>query len=193
LLFNKFGFLHLSRVVVVIQNVVAIYLCSVILGRQVTGHYFFVFMIPVICMFFEKQDKWWRFTLIGFVFFAFALLEFTQYTFFFHVVLPDDVIWGLSVSVFCITCVVLYVTFDFYVKMMVHMRNNFEQLLSMYSLTEREVEIVAVVLKGKSNKEISAVLFIEESTVKNHLKHIYKKLHVKSRAELMAKCLPVKG
>ena len=40
---------------------------------------------------------------------------------------------------------------------------------------------------GKTNKEISETLYIEESTVKIHIKNIYKKLNVKNRHSLMAK------
>ena len=51
------------------------------------------------------------------------------------------------------------------------------------------MEIILEVLKGKNNKDAGLSLFIEESTVKNHLKSIFKKLNVKSRTELMAKCM----
>ena len=50
---------------------------------------------------------------------------------------------------------------------------------------KREIEIVSEVMEGKSNSEIAETLYIEESTVKIHLKHIFKKLNVKRKTELM--------
>jgi len=54
-------------------------------------------------------------------------------------------------------------------------------------LTRRQQEIVALVLKGFSNKDISKKLFISLSTVKTHLNNIYSNLNVKSRLELCVK------
>ncbi len=50
------------------------------------------------------------------------------------------------------------------------------------TLSEREMEILATVAKGATNKEIAARLFISEATVKTHLLHVYDKLGVKDRA-----------
>jgi DNA-binding NarL/FixJ family response regulator len=53
-------------------------------------------------------------------------------------------------------------------------------------LTQKEHEIIKLVAQGLSNKEISKTLFIEEITVKIHLNHIFSKLGLKSRAQLIA-------
>jgi two-component system NarL family response regulator len=50
-------------------------------------------------------------------------------------------------------------------------------------LTQRESEILELIVKGKSNKEISSALFISEATVKTHLKVIFQKLGVNARTE----------
>jgi DNA-binding NarL/FixJ family response regulator len=50
-------------------------------------------------------------------------------------------------------------------------------------LSEREVEALQLLIKGRSNKEIGAELFITEDTVKAHLKTLFSKLHVKDRTE----------
>ena len=52
-------------------------------------------------------------------------------------------------------------------------------------LTVREVEVVIYVCKGMSSREISEELFVVEKSVKFHLTRIYKKLGLKSRAELI--------
>jgi two-component system NarL family response regulator len=58
--------------------------------------------------------------------------------------------------------------------------------LSSESLTSRELEVLALLEQGGSNKEISARLFISETTVKSHLRNIFGKLNVLSRTEAVA-------
>jgi ligand-binding sensor domain-containing protein/DNA-binding CsgD family transcriptional regulator len=69
-----------------------------------------------------------------------------------------------------------------------------EQYLNKCDISQREKEIVMLLLKGKSNKEIEDALFIAMGTVKNHVYSIYQKIGVKNRAQLMTlfKNLPVK-
>ncbi len=63
--------------------------------------------------------------------------------------------------------------------------------LNEYNLSERHLEIIHLVKKGKTNKEIGEELFISENTVKYHLKSIYEILGIENRIELRAK-VPVK-
>ncbi len=60
-------------------------------------------------------------------------------------------------------------------------------IASSYNLTNREVEIITLVSKGLSNKEISQSLFISYHTVKTHMENIFKKLQVDNRASLIYK------
>jgi DNA-binding NarL/FixJ family response regulator len=55
------------------------------------------------------------------------------------------------------------------------------------ALSRREQEILDALLKGFSNKDIAAQLSISVFTVKNHLRHIYEKLHVRSRTDVLLK------
>ena len=50
-------------------------------------------------------------------------------------------------------------------------------------LTDREIEVLRLVAKGMSNKEIAAELVIAENTVKNHVRNILEKLQMRSRME----------
>ena len=50
-------------------------------------------------------------------------------------------------------------------------------------LTRREAEILSLVARGKTNKEVAADLHISPLTVRKHLEHVYKKLGVGSRTE----------
>ena len=54
-------------------------------------------------------------------------------------------------------------------------------------LSPREMEILALVAKGRANKEIGSQLHISSGTVRIHLSHIYEKLHVRCRTEAAAK------
>ena len=51
------------------------------------------------------------------------------------------------------------------------------------TLTSREIEVLGLVAKGLSNKEIGAALFVSEDTIKTHLKHVFSKLGVGDRTE----------
>ncbi len=59
-------------------------------------------------------------------------------------------------------------------------------------LTAREAEILTLVAKGLSNKEIAARLGVSHGTVRNHLANVFKKLHVQCRTEAAMKYLLLK-
>src|SRR6478609_533777 len=56
-------------------------------------------------------------------------------------------------------------------------------------LSEREKEILALLVKGKSYKAIASECFISIDTVSTHVRHIYEKLHVHSKSEAVAKAI----
>ena len=56
-------------------------------------------------------------------------------------------------------------------------------------LTERENEILSFLSQGYANKEIADKMDISVPTVRTHLRHIYEKLHVRSRTEAIVKYL----
>jgi two-component system NarL family response regulator len=51
------------------------------------------------------------------------------------------------------------------------------------TLTNRELEVLKLVAKGMSNREVAEELYISENTVKNHVRNILEKLHLHSRME----------
>ena len=56
-------------------------------------------------------------------------------------------------------------------------------------LSRRELEVLQALVQGYDTKGIADALFISTETVRNHLKHIYGKLHVNSRAQAVAKAI----
>jgi len=71
-------------------------------------------------------------------------------------------------------------------------------LLPAQKLTPRETEIISLLLRGMTNKEIAARLYISENTLKTHLKNIYPKFGVSHKRELLflvleEKNIPTRG
>ncbi len=56
-------------------------------------------------------------------------------------------------------------------------------------LTEREMDVLRLVVAGMRNKEIAADLGISENTAKFHLRNILDKLHAQNRAEVVARAM----
>lgn len=57
------------------------------------------------------------------------------------------------------------------------------------ALTAREAEALALLVRGRSNRAIASALKVREATVKSHLRSIFSKLQVASRAEAIAEAL----
>lgn len=54
-------------------------------------------------------------------------------------------------------------------------------------LTSRETEVITLLAKGLSHKNIASELLISPETVKKHVSHIYRKLNVKSKVQALIK------
>ena len=54
------------------------------------------------------------------------------------------------------------------------------------ALTDREIDVLKLLARGRSNKEIGTDLFISETTVKTHVRSVFSKLNVMSRTEAIA-------
>jgi DNA-binding NarL/FixJ family response regulator len=74
-------------------------------------------------------------------------------------------------------------------KVFQHFRNQPVKQNEAFDLTDREKEILELLVEGNSYKMIAAKCFIANDTVKKHLHNIYAKLHVNSGTEAVAKAL----
>ena len=63
-------------------------------------------------------------------------------------------------------------------KVITSLQKNFDS-----PLTKRETQILNLITKGKDRSQIASELFIETETVKTHIKNIYAKLDVNSKAD----------
>ena len=68
-------------------------------------------------------------------------------------------------------------------------RQQMEEFCRGYGLTEREREILRLILAGKDNLEISEELQIKMGTVKAHVHNIFTKLNISRRSKLMKRFL----
>ncbi|HOP10997.1 MAG TPA: LuxR C-terminal-related transcriptional regulator [Oscillospiraceae bacterium] len=117
--------------------------------------------------------------------------------------LPEAEIAVIALTVVCITLVILpplnrqltlllksHAYLSAYAKMTENQQSAVVcQLKLIDPLTERENEVLALILDGKTNKEIAAAMCVGESTVKYHVGNILSKYGVSSRAELISTLL----
>ena len=61
--------------------------------------------------------------------------------------------------------------------------------LDEFELTKKEFEVIDLICRGMDNPQIAAGLYISQSTVKTHIQHIFQKLQVQNKHQLLSKLL----
>jgi DNA-binding NarL/FixJ family response regulator len=56
-------------------------------------------------------------------------------------------------------------------------------------LSERELEVLSLLVKGRTNKQMAEQLYVSINTIKTHVKNIYCKLGVENRTEATSKAI----
>jgi DNA-binding NarL/FixJ family response regulator len=64
-----------------------------------------------------------------------------------------------------------------------------EETTTHHPLTAKELEVLGLLAKGLSNRQLAATLVVSTATVKSHLAHIYEKLEVRSRQEAVGRAI----
>lgn len=98
----------------------------------------------------------------------------------------------LAAILFCILFALLLIIFFVYIQTTYKpsttyksgMEDRYLEFAQTYNLTPREKEILQLLIKGFSNRDIAQSMYITENTVKFHIKHILKKTDCLNRAEL---------
>lgn len=117
--------------------------------------------------------------------------------------IPDTNITVIALSVICVTLVVLpplnrqlVMLLKSHTYLLVYSdmaRSQQSKIASRINalepLTDREQDVLQLILSAKTNKDIAAELVISENTVKTHVRNIYSKYDVSSRAELISTLL----
>ena len=100
--------------------------------------------------------------------------------------LPEDPIIMLGIAVEIATIVYFFHIDPLHLRKEDPTAINTEALQQRFDLTNRETEIVELLLEGLTNTEIAERAFISENTVKRHLTSIYKKTSTSNRYDLLA-------
>lgn len=74
-------------------------------------------------------------------------------------------------------------------KVMQMFRNTQARPKTSFQLSKREMDILNGLVKGQTYKEMANDLFVSVETIRTHLKNIYEKMHVHSKAEAVATAL----
>lgn len=61
--------------------------------------------------------------------------------------------------------------------------------LQAFHITKKQFEVIRLICQGKDNQQIAMALFISVSTVKTHIQHIFQKLAVQNKAQLLSKLM----
>jgi DNA-binding NarL/FixJ family response regulator len=75
------------------------------------------------------------------------------------------------------------------VKRVLHFFNQQNLIAGEYALSHREISILKCLVNGDSYKMIADHCSISIGTVRTHITNIYKKLHINSKSEAVAKAL----
>ncbi len=115
-----------------------------------------------------------------------------------EVVLGLSFTWAMAICEFALICIVLRLFGEELLRTRHELASKSESSVALknlssyasgkgakYRLTERECEIVQQIMSGRSVKGAANELFLSESTVKTHLRSVYKKLDVHSRQEMI--------
>ena len=180
---NKF---ELSRLLLIMTINCGVYVFGALCGEK-SGIQFMVFpllLLPFILS--ESQQKLIKTIFTVCPVFIFILLNNVNHTNVFDIIISESLYPILYSSVMLTSFFILLMLIRFYNDLSQWGIQTLHQVLKHYPLTQREIEIVSEVMSGKTNADIASRLFIEECTVKLHLKNIFKKLNVKRKTELMA-------
>jgi LuxR family transcriptional regulator, positive regulator of biofilm formation len=72
------------------------------------------------------------------------------------------------------------------VKVLLHGVDNASPVPAVERLSNKESQIVELVIEGFKNREIASRLFLSEQTIKSHLGRIFRKMHVRNRSQLVS-------
>ena len=187
ILFNGLFKFKIAKTSLFFTVLLAVYFFADVLGAAAGIQYVYFTLIMFGFAIFDRSERSLRYCLPALPIICFYSLHFTNYSLFNITISPSSNLLPIYLTSTLLIFIISWLIVFFYDQSSIDNKQNLKRILLSYHLTDREGDILLLLLNGKNNKKISAQLFIEEGTVKNHLTNIYKKLNVKNRTELMAK------
>ena len=102
-------------------------------------------------------------------------------------------LWNTWYFRLLLSIIIIVISVFFYKKRIKHIKIKYNKLgvinyfCMQHKLSNREREVLDLILEGKTNKEMEEVLYVSYSTIRNHVYNIYQKTNVKSKGELILK------
>jgi ligand-binding sensor domain-containing protein/DNA-binding CsgD family transcriptional regulator len=96
--------------------------------------------------------------------------------------------WWFKMCLIFIGLFLIYIWHKTRMERMAHRiktRAALDRFFDKYNISDREQEIIKLILEGKSNRNIEEKLYISPHTVKNHVYNIYQKLNINNRGQLI--------
>ncbi len=198
----RLAFILLLGIMFVIQNIMFFAVrkdIPVIRYNQIALLLYYLILLTILSfMFIFLNDKSRDFKILyitGFmlfiVFLPFLIIDVLVGRFSFHwKILPDKIYFMSIFYVFYnIYCIIIGARIIISSPRLNESVRITEDFIRQNNLSERETEIIRLVINGSSNKEISDKLFISVGTVKTHLNNIFKKVKVDSRMALTSRII----
>ena len=182
---NYKGKQPLAGFVLIVVVTLAVYIFSSILGPQCGVPYIFFPLMVTPSVVFNHQQRFLSYSCMIIIALLYLGAEFFNYPFFYHSYMTQHHYWLMRLGLIVDTLIILFVIVYFHLEISTHLDKMLNYFLQLNHLTARESEVAVKVVQGLQTKDISIELFIEESTVKTHLKNVYRKLNVKNRAHLI--------
>ena len=183
---NKKRSFSISRSLFILTISLPIYFFAAILGPE-TGIQFVSFLTMCISfIIFDKTQKYLKYFFIILQISIFLTLEITQYSFFYKETFSSMNYTFFRYTVIINVFLLILATLTYFSSLSTHYKKTLTDINKLSKITNREAEIIHLLLEGKTNKGIADSLFIEISTVKTHLKNIFKKQNVSNRTQLIA-------
>jgi len=186
ILLNQRGKTMASRTLLFASICFCVSIFAALVDRQSGIQFVFFTLVPIAYVISDPADHKLRALLIPAPILLFYLLELSAYFPHFYFTFSPQHLSVIYHFVVANIFIILFLTIRFYFNVAEKAQSALTHAMKFYPLSQREVEVGIELSKGKSNKEISEALFIEETTVKNHLKSIFKKLEIKSRSEFLS-------
>jgi DNA-binding CsgD family transcriptional regulator len=182
---NQYSKIYLSKIIFFLTTITGVIVYTILIGLDsgIQNGLFTTLITSLVIFNFSERKLRLCGAFISIITF-FLLTNIYSFTSTF-IVVPDQFIKTLYFSLQLNVFFTIFHTLKLYFNLSHDMSKEFSKTLVNYGLTPRELEVVSQASKSNSNKEIGQTLFISETTVKTHLKHIFKKLKIKNRVELM--------